>query len=842
MRGALAAVGRRVDSYFEISDRGSSVAQELRGGFASFLTMSYILLVNPQILTAWLNVPEHVPKADWLSEMKESMSKDIATATAMTCGFGCVLVGLLSNMPFTIGPGMGLNTFVAGLLITTYASGDVEGEIASFENAHKTWGQVCTVTFLVGALLTVMSAVGLVSPVITNMPETLKTAIMVGIGAYQAFVGFREMGIIKASGLDLVGIESFNNESFSWDEQYRSLPTSAYAQILFIIGLLTTAVLFYRNVKGSILLGIALCTVVGWAGHIGGGKFPLPPVSSPQFSNNTLNTLDFAALFKNGDYLKKFLPEIFVIIIITVFDCGGVQFGVAKLLDLPVRYAEAAEARRRKGASHASLYTGQDEHDDDGDNDTSISGDEAVLEAALLVPNSTLARSHDTSASCVSVASDTQVRRASMSVERGTEVTRLEHHLRQLLTLEADGVDGLADAKERVRDALRRLRSNDQGGVQKSGNMPVAGSLPTGMGSINDADTLRTPSVTSTLHMSNPRQFSLDLRQATDLRGDASSKSALPASLTDAPQGITSPGSLNADDVPISVTSPPDGPVDSIPYRGSSRGRGGSSVQGNVPAQKDKLSLLPDRASQWTFICLGLVNMFGSFFGSSPCIVFLECAAGVKEGARTGLASVFAGLMFLLTTVLTPVFQNVPLCASAGPLVFIGCLMMSHVGSINWDDLLHSLPAFLTILMMPFTSSITPGVGFGIFFYVVLRLLVKAFDACIGPCKKPPLIHVATKKGDISEIKRLVDEHPEALDAADYKGNTALHVAALEGGQEVIQVLLALGANCNIVNRSDLTPLELSLQQGSGAYSSLAYQCLLEATHATPAQRSIRLD
>mmetsp|Transcript_26791 Transcript_26791/g.71643 ORF Transcript_26791/g.71643 Transcript_26791/m.71643 type:complete len:254 (-) Transcript_26791:13-774(-) len=122
------------------------------------------------------------------------------------------------------------------------------------------------------------------------------------------------------------------------------------------------------------------------------------------------------------------------------------------------------------------------------------------------------------------------------------------------------------------------------------------------------------------------------------------------------------------------------------------------------------------------YLCVGLSTMLSGMLGCSPCIVFLECAAGVREGAKTGLASVVTGVLFLASMFITPVFQHVPTCASAAPLVFVGCLMMHDVGEIDWNDLNHALPAFLCILMMPFTGSVTWGIMFGLATYGLMAL------------------------------------------------------------------------------------------------------------------------
>jgi AGZA family xanthine/uracil permease-like MFS transporter len=101
---------------------------------------------------------------------------------------------------------------------------------------------------------------------------------------------------------------------------------------------------------------------------------------------------------------------------------------------------------------------------------------------------------------------------------------------------------------------------------------------------------------------------------------------------------------------------------------------------------------------------------------------YIESASGVGEGARTGLASVVTGLGFLVAMFLAPLATIVPSEAAAPALVFVGFLMMSQVAKINWSDIEDGLPAFLTIILMPFTYSITAGIGAGFVVYVALKL------------------------------------------------------------------------------------------------------------------------
>jgi adenine/guanine/hypoxanthine permease len=101
---------------------------------------------------------------------------------------------------------------------------------------------------------------------------------------------------------------------------------------------------------------------------------------------------------------------------------------------------------------------------------------------------------------------------------------------------------------------------------------------------------------------------------------------------------------------------------------------------------------------------------------------YIESASGVGEGARTGLASVVTGILFLLATVFSPVVEIIPNEAAVPALVLVGFLMMMQVKNIDWDDMEIAIPAFLTIVLMPFTYSITAGIGAGFIAYIVLKL------------------------------------------------------------------------------------------------------------------------
>jgi AGZA family xanthine/uracil permease-like MFS transporter len=112
----------------------------------------------------------------------------------------------------------------------------------------------------------------------------------------------------------------------------------------------------------------------------------------------------------------------------------------------------------------------------------------------------------------------------------------------------------------------------------------------------------------------------------------------------------------------------------------------------------------------------------GGGFSASSNTTYIESAAGIAEGGRTGLTAVVVGVLFLLAMLFSPLAAIIPLEAAAPALVLVGFLMITHVREIDWDDLEVAIPAFLTIVLMPFTYSITNGIGAGFIAYVFIKV------------------------------------------------------------------------------------------------------------------------
>ena len=203
-----------LEKLFKLDANGTNVSREMAAGTTTFLTMAYIIFVNPNILS------------------ETGMDKGaLITATILAAAFGTLLSGIWANVPFAMAPGMGLNAFFAFSLVL---------------GKGITWQTALGVVFVSGVVFLVLTLAGVRKYVIKAIPLELRLAIAAGIGLFITFIGCQSLGLIVDNGATLVALGSF------------STPVA-----LGLVGLLVIAVLEIRKVKGSILIGIVLTTVLG---------------------------------------------------------------------------------------------------------------------------------------------------------------------------------------------------------------------------------------------------------------------------------------------------------------------------------------------------------------------------------------------------------------------------------------------------------------------------------------------------------------------------------------------------------------------------------------------------
>ncbi|TXR52532.1 NCS2 family permease [Quadrisphaera setariae] len=211
-----------LDRYFSISARGSTVGREVRGGFATFFTMAYIVVLNPLIIGTAADVDGRVLGVP-----------AVAAATALVAGVMTLLMGVVGKYPFAIAAGLGLNAFV------TFS-------VAS----QMTWAEAMGLVVVEGIVITVLVLTGFRTAVFRAVPSQLKTAIGVGIGLFIALIGFVDSGFVRTPAGGGTPLELGVGGSLT-----------GWPTVTFVVGLLLTLVLIARKVKGAILIGIISATV-----------------------------------------------------------------------------------------------------------------------------------------------------------------------------------------------------------------------------------------------------------------------------------------------------------------------------------------------------------------------------------------------------------------------------------------------------------------------------------------------------------------------------------------------------------------------------------------------------
>ena len=307
---------------FHLKERGTSVRTEMLAGLTTFVTAAYVLAVNPSVMSA--------------AGMDAGA---VFTATALVCFLGTCVMALLTNYPFVLVPSMGLNAYFAYTVVL---------------GMGYSWEVALAAIFLEGAVFAVISLTSLRDKIFGAIPLNLKYAISAGIGLFITIIGLKSSGLVVSSQATLVSIFSFTGSVADG-----TFNTAGISVILFCLGLVITAVLMARNVKGNILLGILITWVLGIACELCGLYVPDAAAGYasllPDFSRGlavpslapTFLKMDFSQIANLG-----FLVVTFAFLLTSLFDTVGSLIGLgakAELLDeegnMPaVRGAMASES------------------------------------------------------------------------------------------------------------------------------------------------------------------------------------------------------------------------------------------------------------------------------------------------------------------------------------------------------------------------------------------------------------------------------------------------------------------------------------------------------------------
>lgn len=260
---------------FHLAERRTTVATEVRAGFATFLTMAYILFVNPQIL-AEAGMPVD----------------DVAIATALASAIATLVMGLYANYPFALAPGMGLNAFF------TYSV--VQGMGVSYETA-------LAAVFIEGILFLGLAIGGIRTAVLNAIPMTIKAAITAGIGLFLTVIGFQNAGIVVADPATLITLGELGSPGV----------------LLALVGLTIIGVLLARGMTGAILIGIVVVTAGAWL--LGAAPGPSGIFSVPRLPDETLLAFDFSTLWSG-----KLITVILAFLFVDFLDTAGTLVGVGK--------------------------------------------------------------------------------------------------------------------------------------------------------------------------------------------------------------------------------------------------------------------------------------------------------------------------------------------------------------------------------------------------------------------------------------------------------------------------------------------------------------------------------
>jgi AGZA family xanthine/uracil permease-like MFS transporter len=269
-----------LERQFKLQEHGTTVRTELVAGLTTFLTMAYIIFVNPSILG------------------DAGMPKDaVFVATCLIAALGTLIMGLYANYPIALAPGMGLNAYFAYVVVL---------------GMGFTWQTALGAVFISGCLFLVVTLTGLREQIIKGIPQSLRVAITVGIGMFLAIIALKSAGIVAASPATFVTLGDLHKPS----------------TVLAIIGFFTIVVLDKLRVRGAILIGILLVTVASYflAGNQFGGIFAPPPSIAPTFMQ-----LDIKGALTAG-----ILNVVLVFFLVELFDATGTLMGVAKRAGLLV--------------------------------------------------------------------------------------------------------------------------------------------------------------------------------------------------------------------------------------------------------------------------------------------------------------------------------------------------------------------------------------------------------------------------------------------------------------------------------------------------------------------------
>ncbi|ABR50644.1 Xanthine/uracil/vitamin C permease [Alkaliphilus metalliredigens QYMF] len=279
-----------LEKQFKLTEHKTNVKTEVLAGITTFMTMAYILIVNPIIL----------------SEAGMDFGA-VFTATALSAIVGTLVMAFYANYPFALAPGMGLNAFFAYTVVL---------------GMGYTWQFALTAVFLEGIIFIILTFLNVREAVVNAIPKNLKHAVAVGIGLFIAFIGFENADIVVSG--QFVGFDG------ALDGLIVELGNlSAAAPLLAIIGIILTGVLLAKNVRGALLIGILATTVLGIPMGVTQVPEGLQFMSTPPSLSPIFFQFDFSNIFS-----LDMVIVLFTFLFVDMFDTVGTLVGVASKADM----------------------------------------------------------------------------------------------------------------------------------------------------------------------------------------------------------------------------------------------------------------------------------------------------------------------------------------------------------------------------------------------------------------------------------------------------------------------------------------------------------------------------
>ena len=293
-----------LEKLFHLKENHTDVKTEVMAGITTFMTMAYILAVNPNILSA------------------AGMDRGaVFTATALSSFVATCLMAILSNYPFVLAPGMGLNAYFAYTVVI---------------GMGYSWQQALVAVFAEGIIFILLSLTNVREAIFNSIPINLKHGVSVGIGLFIAFIGLQNAKIVVNNDSTLVGVFSFKNSLSQGTFHYEGITV-----LLAVIGVLVMAIMLVKNVKGGILWGILITWGLGILCQLTGLYVPNAEAGFysllPDFSNGisvpsiapTFMKMDFSIVFS-----LDFVIIMFAFLFVDMFDTLGTLIGVASKADM----------------------------------------------------------------------------------------------------------------------------------------------------------------------------------------------------------------------------------------------------------------------------------------------------------------------------------------------------------------------------------------------------------------------------------------------------------------------------------------------------------------------------